>query len=73
MTNPNIAHPPFGTLSSEDGTGLATMPPSSAHAAAKGFRRSLWEIQKSGLGDRGDSRIFPASFALPQQSLRNSP
>jgi hypothetical protein len=43
------------------------LPPSSADAATKGFRDSLWEIQKSGLGDRGDSRIVPASFALPQQ------
>jgi len=31
----------------------------------------LWEIQKNRRGARGDSRILPASFALPQQSQRN--
>ena len=71
MTNSDIAH--LANPHPSDGdTGLRPcrlLGP----AAAKGLRRSLWEIQKSGLGDRGDSRILPASFALPQQSLRNSP
>jgi hypothetical protein len=53
MTNPDIAHPAIPHADRQ----TATMRPPRPRRA-EGFRRSLWEIQKSGLGARGDSHIF---------------